>query len=88
MPSSGPVGPAHLGQALGVPLLCLFSGTNVAAQWAPRGPSVTVLQADGIPCAPCGLADCPIGNACMRALEPAPALAAARALLSHVKGRP
>ena len=81
-------GPAHLGQALGVPLLCLFSGTNAAAQWAPRGPRVTVLQAAGIPCAPCGLTHCPIGNACMRALEPAAALAGARRLLAQGKGRP
>jgi ADP-heptose:LPS heptosyltransferase len=81
-------GPAHLAQALGVPVLSLFSGTNVAAQWAPRGPQVTVLQAQGIICAPCGLSDCPIGNACMRALGPLDAGAAARSLLRPAKGRP
>ncbi len=74
-------GPAHLAAALGLPTLSLFSGTNRAAQWAPQGARVAVLAADPPPCSPCGLGECPYGNACMRALDPDAALAAARKLL-------
>lgn len=63
-------GPAHLAALQGRPVLSLFSGTNRAGQWAPRGPKVRVLQAPGLPCSPCELAACPYDNACMRALEP------------------
>jgi ADP-heptose:LPS heptosyltransferase len=74
-------GPAHLAAVQGVPVLSLFSGTNRASQWAPRGPKVQVLQAPGIPCSPCELSVCPYGNACMQAIPPAAVLAAARQLL-------
>jgi ADP-heptose:LPS heptosyltransferase len=74
-------GPAHLAAVQGVPVLSLFSGTNRASQWAPRGPRVKVLQAQGVACSPCELSDCPYGNACMNALEPAEVLRAAAELL-------
>jgi ADP-heptose:LPS heptosyltransferase len=78
-------GPAHLAAALGLPVLCLFSGTNLARQWAPAGPRVKVLQAQGIPCSPCQLSDCPYDNACMRAIAPAVALVEVRRLLGRPK---
>jgi ADP-heptose:LPS heptosyltransferase len=74
-------GPAHLASVQGVPVLSLFSGTNRAAQWAPRGREVEVIQAQGFPCSPCELSVCPYGNACMKAIDPAAVLAAARKLL-------
>jgi ADP-heptose:LPS heptosyltransferase len=74
-------GPAHLAAIQGVPVLSLFSGTNRAPQWAPRGREVQVIQAPGIPCSPCELSVCPYGNACMKAIDPATVLAAARKLL-------
>jgi ADP-heptose:LPS heptosyltransferase len=74
-------GPAHLAAVQGTPVLALYSGTNEAAQWAPRGARVRVLRAGGIPCAPCELADCPFDNACMRALDAGLVLAQARRLL-------
>lgn len=64
-------GPAHLAAMQGRPVLSLFSGTNRAGQWAPRGPRVRVLQAEAPVCSPCELSDCPYGNACMNALRPA-----------------
>lgn len=81
-------GPAHLAAVQGVPVVSLFSGTNRASQWAPRDPAstlkaskVAVLQAQGLPCSPCALGDCPYGNACMNAIDPASVLKAARKYL-------
>lgn len=76
-------GPAHLAAVQDVPVLALFSATNRASQWAPRGPRVKVLQAQGFPCAPCELAVCPYGNACMAALDADTVLAEARAMLGR-----
>lgn len=61
-------GPAHMAAAVGTPVISLYSGTNLADQWAPRGPQVTVLQKK-TPCSPCELRDCPIGNECMKKIE-------------------
>jgi ADP-heptose:LPS heptosyltransferase len=61
-------GPAHIAAAVGTPVISLFSGTNVAAQWAPRGSRVEVIQ-KVIECSPCELTECPIGNECMRRIE-------------------
>lgn len=58
-------GPAHIAAALGIPVVSLYSGTNLAGQWGPRGPGVHVLQKK-TPCSPCERADCPIGNECMK----------------------
>lgn len=63
-------GPAHLAAVQGVPVLALYSATNRASQWAPRGAGVTLLRAEDPPCSPCELAQCPFDNACMRALSP------------------
>jgi ADP-heptose:LPS heptosyltransferase len=74
-------GPAHLAAVQGRPVLSLFSGTNRAEQWAPRGPKVKVLRASGFPCSPCELSECPYGNACMNALAPAEVLKEALRML-------
>lgn len=85
-------GPAHLAAVQGIPVVSLFSGTNRAAQWAPKepalglpkgGPEVHVLQAQGIPCSPCELSVCPFDNACMRAISPDSVLSAAQRLLRN-----
>lgn len=70
-------GPAHLAALQGVPVLSLFSGTNRAAQWAPKGAGARVLHAklDAFPCSPCELTQCPFENACMAALTPGAVLA-------------
>lgn len=73
-------GPAHIAAAVGTPTLSLYSGTNVASQWAPRGPRVTVLQGK-TPCSPCELADCPIGNECMRLIGVDEVLKAVQSML-------
>jgi heptosyltransferase-2 len=73
-------GPGHLAAAVGVPVLSIFSAANDPARWGPLGPRVKVLV-EAAPCGPCELAECPLGNACMRALLPQRALAQARAML-------
>jgi len=57
-------GPAHIAASVGTPVVSLYSGTNVAAQWGPQGSKVNVIQKVP-PCSPCELAICPIGNKCM-----------------------
>ena len=74
-------GPAHVAAAVGTSVLSLYSGTNVAAQWAPRGTKVEVLQKTPS-CSPCELTVCPIGNECMRLITVEEALEKAKALLA------
>lgn len=50
-------GPAHIAAALGVPVLCLFSGTNDPSEWGPRGGAVVILR-KRVECEGCGLAEC------------------------------
>ena len=37
-------GPAHVAAAAGTPSLIVFSGTSVAAEWAPRGARVLIVR--------------------------------------------
>lgn len=71
-------GPGHLAAAVGTPVLSIFSAANDPARWAPLGPQVKVLV-EPAPCGPCELADCPLGNACLRRLRPARVLRALKA---------
>jgi len=64
-------GPAHLAAAVDTPVVVLFSGTNHAAQWQPRGRVVRVLH-HGMDCSPCHRHRCPVsGHPCMAGIEPA-----------------
>ncbi len=75
-------GPAHIAAAVGTPVVSLYSGTNMADQWAPRGPRVTVIQ-KRTPCSPCELQVCPIGNECMRQISVDEVLAAVKTFLGE-----
>jgi heptosyltransferase-2 len=57
-------GPAHIAAAVGISVISLFSGTNSAAQWKPRGAQVNVFQ-NKVECSPCELTVCPIEHHCM-----------------------
>ncbi len=66
----GDSGPAHLAAAVGTPVVVLFSGTNNADQWRPRGRSVRVLRRQ-VACSPCHRQRCPLaGHPCMRGIGP------------------
>lgn len=67
--------PLHLADALGTPVLGLYSGTDYESQWQPRFVEHRLLRR-ATPCAPCYLFNCPIGLVC---LDVAPATAAATA---------
>jgi ADP-heptose:LPS heptosyltransferase len=56
--------PLHLADAVRTPVVCLFSGTDREAEWAPRDTPAVLLRAV-TPCAPCRLFDCPIGLPCL-----------------------
>ncbi len=63
-------GPAHLANALGVPTVFLYSGTNRFEEWRPLPANARVLR-HPVPCAPCTLEECPVeGHPCMSALSP------------------
>jgi lipopolysaccharide heptosyltransferase II len=63
-------GPAHLAAAVGTPVAVLFSGTNNANQWQPRGGWVSVLR-QPVACSPCHHTRCPLADhPCMNGLLP------------------
>ena len=71
--------PLHLADAVGTPVLALYSGTDLESQWEPRATPARLLRR-ATPCYPCYLFDCPIGQPCL-ALAPAEVAAAAEAML-------
>jgi ADP-heptose:LPS heptosyltransferase len=56
--------PMHLADAVGTPVVALYSGTDQISQWEPRHAPARMLQRR-VPCAPCYRFDCPIGLPCL-----------------------
>jgi ADP-heptose:LPS heptosyltransferase len=56
--------PMHLADAVGTPVVALYSGTDERSQWQPRRVPARLLQRP-VPCAPCYRFDCPIGLPCL-----------------------
>ncbi|MGH2449201.1 MAG: glycosyltransferase family 9 protein [Chloroflexota bacterium] len=71
----------HLADALDVPLVALFAGTDRESQWAPRSTDHVLLRHD-TPCTPCYRFECPIGQPCL-GIAPDQVVAAADRLLSR-----
>jgi ADP-heptose:LPS heptosyltransferase len=69
----------HLGSLLEKKVLCLHSGTTIAAEWGPRGPFAKILQDTSCPLYPCGLSLCSFGHPspCMKKISVNDALSAA-----------
>lgn len=65
---SNDTGPAHIGAALGRPVLTIFGPTN-EFETAPTGPKAEIIRAEGIECARCMHRDCPIDHRCMTRIE-------------------
>lgn len=72
--------PLHLADAVGTPLVVLYSGTDYEEQWRPRS-TLSVLLREPTPCHPCYLFDCPIGQPCL-AVSPERVVAAAEQMLT------
>lgn len=70
----------HLADAVGTPLVVLYSGTDREEQWQPRAVHARLLRRP-TPCQPCYLFECPIGQPCLD-IPPAEVVAAAEALLA------
>lgn len=56
--------PLHLGEAVGTPVVALYSGTDLEAQWRPRETPAALLRRATV-CHPCYLITCPIGLPCL-----------------------
>lgn len=75
----------HLADALRVPVVVAFAGTDREAEWAPRStPAVTLRRSTS--CAPCRLFACPIGHPCLD-IDPAEVAGAGIALLAGSAAR-
>ena len=70
--------PLHLADAVGTPVVALYSGTDLESQWAPRFAPARLLRRE-TPCHPCYGFTCDIGLACL-AVDPAEVIEAAFAL--------
>ncbi len=76
--------PLHLADALGTPVLILYSGTDYEEQWRPRVVPSRLLRRP-TPCHPCYLLECPIGQPCLD-IPPEEVADAAEALLGEGRG--
>jgi heptosyltransferase-2 len=74
-------GPMHMADALGVPLVALFSSHNHPAIWRPTSARAIAIHHE-IECGPCFLAECPVGNRCMANITPEEVYAALRERLA------
>lgn len=73
--------PMHLADALGVPSVVLFSGTDLEEQWQPRATRSRLLRRP-TKCHPCYLFECPIGLPCLD-IAPEEVVETAEALLNE-----
>lgn len=73
-------GPMHIAAAVGTPVVALFGATSPRRS-GPWGWDHLVLRGD-VPCAPCYVARCPIGQLCMEQITPAMVLERIDAVLS------
>jgi lipopolysaccharide heptosyltransferase II len=73
--------PLHIADALGRPMVILYSGTEVEGQWAPRFAPARLLYRPA-PCSPCYRFTCPYGLECLD-IAPEEVAAEAAALLAE-----
>ncbi len=76
-------GALHLAEALGKPVVVLYSGTDLPSQWRPRYTPSRLLYRE-VSCSPCYLFECPIGKPCL-AVEPGAVAGAVRELSEGVE---
>lgn len=71
--------PLHLADAVGTPVVALYSGTDLEEQWRPRATPARLLRRPTT-CYPCYRFDCPIGQPCL-AIEPSEVVATVSEML-------
>jgi ADP-heptose:LPS heptosyltransferase len=79
--------PLHLADAVGTPVLALYSGTDRESQWGPRAAPARLLRRP-TPCHPCYRFTCPIGQPCLDIPATEVADAAEALLRGSPSGRP
>lgn len=70
-------GPMHIADAVGIPIVALFSSKNHHEIWRPVDSRAIVIN-HAVECGPCFAADCRFDNKCMKLIEPTEVLAALR----------
>lgn len=75
----------HLGDALGTPMVVLYSGSDLRSEFAPRQ-APAILLGRLTACTPCRRFECPSGLACLQ-VPPAEIAAAALAMLERHASR-
>lgn len=68
-------GPLHLADAFGVPVVVLYSGTDLESQWRARNTASLLLRRKTA-CSPCYAFECPFDGACLD-ISPAEVVSAA-----------
>lgn len=77
-------GPMHIADALGTPMVALFSSHGYLPVWKPLNAKSHVLNA-GVPCRHCLLSACDNDNLCMQLIDPRDVLLALDRLLAQVQ---
>jgi ADP-heptose:LPS heptosyltransferase len=77
-------GPMHLADAVGCPMVILYSGTDFEEQWRPRGARSRLLRRP-TNCHPCYRFECPFNLECLD-LPPATVVEACEELLDTSSG--
>jgi|GEM_PF-2627418 len=77
-------GPMHMGDAVGLPTVTLFSSKNYIGIWQPISRPTELLNRH-VPCAPCLSGDCDRNNECMRLISPEDAYGALVSLLNRIE---
>ncbi|MDQ4143626.1 MAG: glycosyltransferase family 9 protein [Actinomycetota bacterium] len=79
-------GPMHIADAVGCPMVIMFSGTDLRSQWEPRS-APSILLGRPVPCSPCYLLDCPYQMECLD-IPPSEVARAGMQLLSRAAPEP
>jgi heptosyltransferase-2 len=74
-------GAMHIASALGVPTVAVFGATRHLTT-GPTGPNARAVRRD-VECSPCMLRECPLDHRCMKAVDSALVVEAARELLEQ-----
>jgi len=76
--------PMHIGDAVGCPMVILYSGTEREEEWRPRGAIARLLRRPTA-CHPCYRSECPYALECL-AIAPSDVVAEVMALLGQTLG--
>ncbi len=76
-------GPMHIAAALGVPTLAIFGPTSPHLQ-GPYGNVSEIVRNEKLDCLECNLTKCPIGNPCMKELDPETVFSSLQKLIRKV----